>query len=192
MKNLVFTLIAIGFATVAFGQETNERKRMSKEEMFSKLDTNGDAVVSLSEFTSFERPQRPQREGAEQREPKSPQDIFNKIDADGDGLISQEEFSSAKGRKGKKGEKGRELTDEQKAERKTKREAMKAKIVAADVNGDKRLSFAEFSTITFDREINLQEKFERLDTNGDGYLEKGEMKRKNKKGKKAEKGMKKF
>lgn len=182
--------MAIGIVSVSIGQETDKKQRMSPEEKFAKVDTNGDGVVSLTEFSSMKRPKRPQKEGAEQREPKDSQVRFDKIDANGDGNISLEEFAYGKKKKGKKGKKGGKdkanLTDEEKALRKANIGEMNSKLKAADVNGDERLSFAEFSTIEFKKEIDHQEKFNKLDKNGDGYLEKGEMKRKKKKKKKSE------
>jgi Ca2+-binding EF-hand superfamily protein len=63
----------------------------SLDEIFSKMDTDGDGVINREEFTSF-KPDRAVPENA----PPPPEEVFNEIDTDGDGSVSQEEFTNFK------------------------------------------------------------------------------------------------
>ena len=70
---------------------------LSVDDIFSKLDTDGDGVIGKSEFEdalSEIRGQPPQGPPPQAMMGQSPEDIFNTIDEDGDGSITKDELSS--------------------------------------------------------------------------------------------------
>lgn len=95
MKSGIFTLSALAIATsLSLAQEPpkhpggpngEKRDRPNPEEVFKKLDTNGDGSVSLDEFKAGPRAQK---------DPSKAEEIFKKIDANSDGKLSLEEFKA--------------------------------------------------------------------------------------------------
>jgi len=59
--------------------------RPAPEEIFKKLDTNGDGFISLDEFKAGPRAQK---------DPAKAEEAFKKMDTDGDGKLSLEEFKA--------------------------------------------------------------------------------------------------
>jgi hypothetical protein len=102
MKTWITTLSALAMATaLSFaqdkppgppeggpgrgGKEGGKDRRPNPEEVFKKLDANGDGSVSLEEFKAGP---------AGQRDAAKAEEIFKKIDADGNGNVSAEEFKA--------------------------------------------------------------------------------------------------
>ena len=87
---LSLTLMGLLTATgsVLVGQQEQEKPRqgheMSAEEVFARLDGDGDGKLSEAEFT------RAHAGASDQEKQKS----FKEWDADGDGSISEEEFAA--------------------------------------------------------------------------------------------------
>jgi Ca2+-binding EF-hand superfamily protein len=73
----------------ADGAITKSEIDAHRAEKFASADTNGDNLVSASEFEAFMLAERERRQ-AERREKR-----FAKLDANGDGMISAEEHSAA-------------------------------------------------------------------------------------------------
>jgi Ca2+-binding EF-hand superfamily protein len=64
-----------------------------QEEMFAKMDTDGDGTISKAEFTAFAQ----QQKQAESTDGKpSADEIFSQMDADSDGSVSKAEFQAFK------------------------------------------------------------------------------------------------
>jgi Ca2+-binding EF-hand superfamily protein len=61
-----------------------------QEEMFAKMDTNGDGSIDKTEFAAFAPPQQA---GASQQMP-SVDEMFAQIDSDGDGSITKSEMEA--------------------------------------------------------------------------------------------------
>lgn len=108
--------------------------------MLERGDTDSDGFLSLDELTTIHS------ERAERR--------FARVDADGDGLLSSDEIAAARedrgNRKGPKGRKGKALD-----------------AAELDTDSDGFVTLQEFTTRGSTR---AQERFARIDSNGDGLL----------------------
>jgi Ca2+-binding EF-hand superfamily protein len=130
-----------------------------REEMFSKMDANGDGSVDKAEFTSFAKQLSSKVGGA-----KDPEDIFAEIDTDGDGSITKAESDA--------------FDEKMAGEMKNRGAEMFSKM---DANGDGSVDKAEF--IAFGEQLankpadakDPEEMFSEIDTNGDGTISKAEM-----------------
>ncbi len=93
MKPLVTTLSILALATtLSFAQEKPagpppaERKpRPTAEEIFKKLDTNNDGVLSLEEFKAGPMGKK---------DPAKAEEIYKKMDTKNDGKVTLEEFKA--------------------------------------------------------------------------------------------------
>ena len=93
MKPLVTTLSILALATtLSFAQEKPagpppaERKpRPTAEEIFKKLDTNNDGVLSLEEFKAGPMGKK---------DPAKAEEIYKKMDVNADGKVTLEEFKA--------------------------------------------------------------------------------------------------
>lgn len=97
MKHLIITLGALAFAgTLAIAEDKppgpppggpGGRERPNPEDIFKKLDADGNGTVSLDEFKAGPRAQR---------DPAHAEEIFKKMDKDSDGKLTLEEFKSGR------------------------------------------------------------------------------------------------
>ena len=108
MKKLVTTMSALALATtLSLAQDKPPGPppggpgpggpgggRPSPEEIFKKLDTNNDGVISLDEFKAGPRAQK---------EPDKAEAAFKKMDKDGDGKLTLEEFKAGRPPRGEGG-----------------------------------------------------------------------------------------
>jgi hypothetical protein len=120
MKKLLTLALVIGFglvASAAFADDPPGEKGKGKpgggkgkkgqianpEEIFKKLDANGDGKLSKEEFEKAEMIQR-----MKEKRPDAGDRMFKRLDANGDSFLSLEEFKKIGelrgGGKGKKGE----------------------------------------------------------------------------------------
>ena len=157
----------------AAASATPEQLQARRQEMLAKLkaaDTNGDGKVTFEEAkTVF---------------PKMTQEHFNKFDKNGDGVISQEdrpEKGVAQGRHQAKALKNDAANGQHQAkalkngvaasatpeQRQARRQEMLARLKAADTNSDGKVTFEETKT-AFPKMT--QERFTKLDKNGDGAI----------------------
>jgi len=182
MKTTLVSLGALAFAaSAAFAQAPpNEShagpgRRPSPGQLFKKLDTNGDGVLSLDEFKASPLGQRDAAKAEEiyhkmdvQADGKvtleefkafrpdwNPEQAFKKLDTNGDGVLSLDEFKAGP------------LAQENPA----KSEAVFHKM---DANADGKVTLEEFKA--FRHAWNPDDIFKKLDTNGDGVLSLDEFK----------------
>jgi hypothetical protein len=105
MKSIPAILAVLAFSAVAYADDkpattapatatptaatpaAGEKKHKSPEEVFKKLDTDGDGFISLEEFKAS-----PQA----QKDPAKAEERFKKMDTNGDGKVSLEEFKAAR------------------------------------------------------------------------------------------------
>ena len=99
MKRTLSVLSALAFATtLALADDKpaapapgappppgGKGNRPAPEEIFKKLDTNGDGFISLDEFKASPRAQK---------DPAKAEEAFKKMDTDGDGKLSLDEFKA--------------------------------------------------------------------------------------------------
>lgn len=92
MKTRMYMIGAMAIATtLCLGEEGSKPKGPGKgkhpkaEQVFKKMDTNGDASLSLDEFKASPRAQK---------KPEMAEKIFNKMDSDSSGGVSLEEFKN--------------------------------------------------------------------------------------------------
>lgn len=76
----------IGILSGCFSACASEQSRGGMS--FENLDANGDAKISLQEFSDKTEARR-----------RSPEDIFNRLDINGDGFIQQDEFDARPNRR---------------------------------------------------------------------------------------------
>ncbi|MBT8136026.1 MAG: hypothetical protein KJO54_03325 [Gammaproteobacteria bacterium] len=122
------------------GNRKGPKGRKGKALDAAELDTDSDGFVTLQEFTT--------------RGSTRAQEHFARVDADGDGLLSSDEISAARedrgNRKGPKRRKGKALDGAE-----------------LDTDSDGFVTLQEFTTRGSTR---AQERFARIDSNGDGLL----------------------
>jgi isopentenyl diphosphate isomerase/L-lactate dehydrogenase-like FMN-dependent dehydrogenase len=80
-------------ATAPAAATPTPKPRKPAEEVFKKLDTNGDGVLSLEEYKAS-----PQA----QKDPAKAEERYKKMDKTGDGKVTLEEFKAAYEAHGKK------------------------------------------------------------------------------------------
>jgi len=95
MKYLITTLSALAIATsFALAEDATppakapgagEHKHMTPEEIFKKLDANGDGTVSLDEYKAGPMGKK---------DPAKAEEKFKKMDTDSDGKLTLEEFKA--------------------------------------------------------------------------------------------------
>jgi Ca2+-binding EF-hand superfamily protein len=151
--------------------ERPEGERPSLKDMFEKMDSNGDGVIRLEEVQAAHR----QREQGHQAR-------FKESDANGDGKLSFEEFSAMNdSRHEKMAEEFFKRADTnsdgclqpveletmhaQRPPRPDGEQHQEKPFEEKDLNGDGKLSLAEFKTGMAHR------MFQHMDANGDGYVE---------------------
>lgn len=82
-KSIVTSMLICSFATISLNaQDNKDRPKRDPEELFKKLDTDGDGKVSKAE--------------ADKSEFKMIKEHFNEIDKNADGYISKDEFKAFK------------------------------------------------------------------------------------------------
>ncbi|MBX3257523.1 MAG: EF-hand domain-containing protein [Chitinophagaceae bacterium] len=82
-RSIIICMLVTGFATVSsYAQERKEPPRRDPEELFKKLDTDGDGKISKDE--------------ADKAEHKMIKDHFSEMDTNADDYISKEEFKAFK------------------------------------------------------------------------------------------------
>jgi len=164
-------LISLAIATVlavGVGLDTAQAAKKGKmhgmqksaTDIMERLDTDSDAVISLSEFLA------PKLDRAERK--------FSYIDTDEDGLISMEDISTAREGRDKSEQRyamlqcmadnlGLELPD---------RSTPEEHFNQVDTNSDGLLDFGEFSAQKISR---VTERFAKIDANEDGVIDADEL-----------------
>ena len=112
----------LGFSSIAHAQQENAPRHG-----FSKMDSDGDGVISKDEFLARH------------------QSRFAQVDTDGDGVVSEDEKAAAK-------EARRAKREERRAKIKERREQAREKILAEfDANGDGQLDASEREAVALNR-----------------------------------------
>lgn len=179
--------LAISPALADPAADTNNDGRISKAEFvnaanirFSESDKNGDNFVSKEERDAHREFRSSERDDAR----------FDRIDQNGDGVITREEFDAHTDMRHAHRESRRDINKDGQVDRQDRverrekmRERMKERMdrprgerharFSPDTDGDGFVSRAE-------HDVAVEKMFDRLDVNGDGYLEKGEGKRRHK------------
>jgi len=175
-----------GDGNVSFEELSAVRPKVTRE-AFARLDRNGDGVLNRADRQAAAAQQAPQAgKQAGARKPGGAAAKIRACDKDGDGRVTFEEFSAGfpqatrerfdaldRNRDGalskEDADGARAGADRNPSERPVNREDIGAKLRAADVNGDLRVSLPEAKAamprIT-------PEQFGRLDKNGDGFISK--------------------
>ena len=179
------TLVSLGVlavaASFAFAQDPpNEShagpgKRPSPGQLFKKLDTNGDGVLSLDEFKASP---------LGQKDAAKAEEIYQKMDTQADGKVTFEEFKAFRPawnpeqafKKLDTNSDGTLSLEEFKAGPMAQRDPAKAEEIfkKMDANSDGKVTLEEFKT--FRHAWNPAEIFKKLDANGDGVLSLDEFK----------------
>lgn len=162
-SRLVTGILLLGFAFLAGaeperperpkrsdGPERDDRGRGKRDyfaHMLQKLDSDKDGSISFMEFAKGER--------VSELSEENQQSLFDRFDGDGDGQIRREEIPRGEGNGG-------------------------PQPLHLDEDGDNRISFPEFQKNP--RIVDLDEEqqrkvFDRLDRNGDGFLDKKDWRR---------------
>ncbi len=137
----LFVIGVAGYAQFGGGRGGNPEQR------FSNFDLNGDGKLNFEEFKT----------GHENRRANRAQEMFQRADANADGYIQHEEALAMRARR-----QGRRGNNAPPPDMFNER----------DVNGDGKLSFDEFEAGHENRRANrAQERFQRADANGDGYIQ---------------------
>ena len=178
-------LMTAGIAVLCLGgtalaqpkADLDQDGRVSKAEFlaaadkrFIETDINGDALISPEERETHRA----------NHHAKMQQRKFDRLDTNSDGVITRAEFDAMSSQRSERRTKRRDLNQDgqvDQADREAFREKMKerrkdrrknrAERISPDTNEDGFVSRAEHDAATLAM-------FERLDQNGDGYLEKGE------------------
>jgi len=150
VKQLITTATVLAILSTGYGQEENGDKRNkdsrkrppSPEEFLKAYDQNDDQKISKEEFRTGER--------ASRLDPEIREKIFNRLDKNGDSFISALEL--------------------QEMAPKRKRHSL----AKADLDEDGRISKEEFSKHEHFAEMPAERRdeiFDRIDRNGDGFLD---------------------
>jgi len=174
-KNII--AIAIGFSLVtAFSQsaiaqpppgggdrggERGERSEPDAASILSRMDADGDGVVTLTDFLS--------------RETERSERHFDRLDSDADGYVSEEEFTTSRGRRNNDDIDHDALKlciEETTGITLNERPSREDAFAAADTDNDGYLSPEEFNS---DRTAHVTEKFAELDSDSDGVISEDEV-----------------
>ncbi len=179
-----FLTLGVAFADPA--ADTNQDGKISKTEFinaanirFIETDINGDNFITKEERKAHKEGKRAKRESGR----------FDRLDANNDGVITRNEFEAHSADRAQMREARRDINQDgnvdqfdKEARREKMREMRKQRgdrqtgdrrRMNPDADGDGFVSRAEHDAA-------VEKMFERLDVNGDGYLEKGEGKRRHK------------
>ena len=147
----------------------------------------GIAIAAFSAAGATDAPDAAAEEGAKAKRGVSIETLesraaqrFARADADGDGRITPEEFSAARmdrrGRRGEEARRGGRRDDGQRDRRRPRGPFGEGAFDAADADGDGNLSREEWREFPrAARNAARERMFARMDTNGDGVLEAGEL-----------------
>jgi Ca2+-binding EF-hand superfamily protein len=104
MKRTLLTLAALAVSAVAIstacaedGDKGKDKGKRNPENLFKKLDANGDGKVSKEEFAKMA-----ERAGGKGKGGKGGDKLFGRLDGDNDGFISKDEFKKMSEMRGKK------------------------------------------------------------------------------------------
>jgi Ca2+-binding EF-hand superfamily protein len=182
MKTTIACMGTLAFAaSLSFAQEppvaapADPGKRPNLEQIFKKLDTNGDGFLSLDEFKASP---------LGKRDAAKAEDVYKAMDTKADGQVSFEEFKSFRPawnperafRKIDANNDGFLTLDEFKVGPMAQKNPSKAEEIfnKMDTNSDGKVSLEEFTA--FHHQWNPAELFKKIDANGDGFLSLDEFK----------------